>query len=119
LNSEPAGLEAGDLIWTDFDPRFGREQSGRRPALVVSPSPLWIASRFVIVCPITRRIRPFASSAVLPDGLPITGEILTSQVRTLDTLARQVMPLGTAVPPAVLAEVRAKLGLLLGISDRL
>ena len=22
--------EAGDLIWTDFDPRVGREQSGRR-----------------------------------------------------------------------------------------
>ena len=28
---------AGDLIWTDFDPRVGREQSGRGPALVVSP----------------------------------------------------------------------------------
>jgi len=27
--------EAGDLIWTDFDPRVGREKSGRRPALVV------------------------------------------------------------------------------------
>ena len=22
--------QAGDLIWTDFDPRVGREQSGRR-----------------------------------------------------------------------------------------
>ena len=30
--------EAGDLIWTDFDPHIGREQSGRRPALVVSPA---------------------------------------------------------------------------------
>lgn len=29
---EPA---AGDLIWTDFDPRTGREQGGRRPALVI------------------------------------------------------------------------------------
>jgi mRNA interferase MazF len=27
--------EAGDLVWTDFDPRVGREQSGRHPALVV------------------------------------------------------------------------------------
>jgi len=112
-------LEAGDLIWTDFDPRIGREQGGRRPAVVVSPSPLWQASRFVIVCPITSHIRPFASSVVLPDGLPIIGEILTSQVRSIDTLARPVIPMGATVPPAVLAEVRAKLGLLLGISDRL
>src|ERR1044071_7377931 len=29
--------EAGDLLWIDFDPRDGREQSGRRAALVVSP----------------------------------------------------------------------------------
>jgi mRNA interferase MazF len=27
---------SGDLIWTDFDPAKGREQAGRRPALVVS-----------------------------------------------------------------------------------
>jgi hypothetical protein len=26
---------AGDLIWTDFDPGRGREQAGRRPALVL------------------------------------------------------------------------------------
>jgi mRNA interferase MazF len=119
LTSEPTALEAGDLIWTDFDPRTGREQSGRRPALVVSPSPLWMASRFAIVCPITNRIRPFASSVVLPDGLPIRGEILTSQVRSLDTLAWPVIRLGAAVPLTVLAEVRAKLSLLLGISERL
>ncbi len=71
LSNAPAVLEAGDLIWTDFDPRIGREQSVRRPALVVSPSPLWLASRFAIVCPITSRVRPFASSVVLPTGLPI------------------------------------------------
>ena len=45
--------EAGDLIWTDFDPRIGREQSGRRPALVVSPADFCRATEFAIVCPIT------------------------------------------------------------------
>ena len=30
----PYGPEAGDLIWTDFDPRIGRKQGGRRLALV-------------------------------------------------------------------------------------
>ena len=106
---------AGDVIWTDFDPRTGREQGGRRPALVVSPAALFLASRFLIVCPITSRVRPFVSSVVLPAGLPIAGEILASHVRSIDTLARPILYAGAAVPAAVLAEVRAKLAVLAGI----
>lgn len=108
-------LEAGDLVWIDFDPRTGREQGGRRPALIVSPVALWRVARFAIVCPITSRVRPFASSVVLPAGLPIAGEILTSQVRSIDTLSRPVAAIGATVPPAVLADVRAKLAALMGI----
>jgi len=29
--------DAGDLVWVDFNPQSGREQAGRRPALVLSP----------------------------------------------------------------------------------
>ena len=37
MTDAPAYLpDAGDLIWTDFNPPMGREQAGRRPALVVS-----------------------------------------------------------------------------------
>lgn len=107
--------EAGDLVWTDFDPRVGREQSGRRPALVVSPSAFWQASGFAIVCPITSRVRPLGTSVVLPDGLPIAGEILTSHVRSIDTLARPIAYAGVTVPPGVLAEARAKLAALIGL----
>ena len=107
--------EAGDLIWTDFDPRVGREQSGRRPALVVSPIAFWQASRFAIVCPVTSRLRPFGTSVVLPEGLPVSGEILTSHVRSIDTMARPIGYGGAAVPAAVLAEVRAKLAALIGL----
>jgi mRNA interferase MazF len=106
--------EAGDLIWTDFDPRVGREQSGRRPALVVSPSAFWRASGFAVVCPITSRVRPFNLSVVLPPGLPIAGEVLTGQVRSIDTLARPIAFAGARVPMSVLADVRAKLVALIG-----
>lgn len=116
LTENDQALDAGDLIWIDFDPITGREQGGRRPALVISPAAFWHASRFVIVCPITSRIRPFASSVVLPDGLAVAGEILTSHVRSIDTLARPVRRVGVAVPAAVLAEVRAKLAALTGIA---
>jgi len=30
--------DAGDLVWTDFDRTLIREQTGRRPALIVSPA---------------------------------------------------------------------------------
>ena len=107
---------AGDLIWTELDPRVGREQSGRRPAVVVSPLAFWRASRFAIVCPITRHVRPFALSVVLPSGLPISGEILMSHVRSIDTMARPILYAGAAVPVAILADIRAKLAALLGMS---
>jgi mRNA interferase MazF len=107
---------AGDLVWTDFDPRVGREQSGRRPALVVSPVDFWQASGFAIVCPITSNVRPFGTSVVLPSGLPVSGEILSSHVRSIDTQARPIAFAGAAVSGAVLADVRAKLAALIGLS---
>jgi mRNA interferase MazF len=107
--------EAGDLIWTDFDPRVGREQGGRRPALVVSPHAFWKASRLAIICPITSRIRPFPTSAVLSDDVPISGEILTSHVRSIDTQARPIAFANARVPDILLLEVREKLSALIGL----
>ncbi len=107
--------DAGDLVWTEFDPTLGREQSGRRPALVVSPAAFTRNTGFVIVCPITSRVRPFPTSAVLPSGLPISGEILVSHVRSLDTLARPVRPVGAAISSETAAEVRARLALVISI----
>src|SRR6476619_6274982 len=80
--------DTGDLIWTDFDPAEGREQAGRRPALVVSPAAFTENTGLAVVCPITSRVRPFPTSIVLPRGLPITGEVLTSHIRSIDTEAR-------------------------------
>jgi mRNA interferase MazF len=116
MTEAPYAPDAGDLIWTDFDPRVGPEQSGRRPALVISPAPFFRASAFAIVCPITRTIRDFGSSVILPPDLPVSGEILTSHVRSIDTQARPIRFSGIAVSPAVLAEVRAKLAALCGIA---
>lgn len=107
----------GDLIWTDFDPRPGREQGGRRPALVVSPIAFWRAFHFVIVCPITSKIRPFPTSVVLPAGGPVMGEILTHHARSIDTQARPVIFTGQKVPAETLTEVRLKLAALIGLNN--
>jgi mRNA interferase MazF len=107
--------DAGDLIWTDFDPTLGREQTGRRPALVISPKAFALNTGFVFVCPITTRVRPFPTSVVLPEGLPIAGEILISHLHSIDILARAVRPVGAAVPAGTAEQVRAKLAALIAI----
>jgi mRNA interferase MazF len=105
---------AGDLIWTDFDPTRSRE-AGRRPALVISPAAFAENTGLAIVCPITSRVRPFPTSVVLPTGLPITGEILTSHIRSIDTTARPIHYAGAAVPSEIARLVRAKLNSFIAI----
>lgn len=107
--------DAGDLIWTVFDPTVGREQRGRRPALVVPSRDFFISTLFLIVCPITSRVRPFPSSVILPDGLPVAGEILTSAVRTIDGQMRPIESAGCRISPALAQEVRTKLSALITI----
>ncbi len=108
--------KAGDIIWTDFDPRIGREQSGRRPALVLSPIEFFQVSAFAIVCPITSRIKNFGSSVLLPVDFAIQGEILTSHVRSIDTMARPIKYTDITVSSEILHEVRAKLAVLCGMN---
>lgn len=100
---------AGELIWTDFDPTKGREQAGRRPALVVSSRAFAENTGFAVVCPITSHIRPFPTSVVLPAGLPIVGEVLTSHLRSIDIQARPIRYAGASVPADIAQLVRAKL----------
>jgi len=108
--------DAGDLIWLDCDPQAGREQRGHRPALVLSPVAFYRATGFAIVCPITSHVRPFRSSVVLPAGLAIAGEILSAHVRSVDATARGVTYAGGRVPPAILADTRAKVAALIGLT---
>ena len=107
--------DTGDLIWTDFDPTKGREQAGRRPALVVSPAAFTKNTGLAIVCPITSRVRPFPTSVVLPLGSPIAGEILTSHIRSIDTQARQIRYAGLAVSDEIAQLIRAKLNTFISI----
>jgi mRNA interferase MazF len=107
--------DAGDLIWTDFDPTKGREQASRRLALVISPRTFTALTGLAVVCPIISRVRPFPSSVVLPPGLPVAGEVLISHIRSIDTLARHIEYAGATIEPSLANEVRAKLGAFLTI----
>jgi mRNA interferase MazF len=101
--------DTGNLIWTDFDPTRGREQAGRRPALVVSPAAFTENTGLAIACPITSRVRPFPTSVVLPSSFPISGEILISHIRSIDAQVRPIRYAGLAVSDEIARLVRAKL----------
>jgi mRNA interferase MazF len=115
FNPEPYQPEAGDLIWTNFDPATGREQGGRRPAFVISERGFSERTGLAIVCPITARVRPLPSSVVLPDGLPVAGEVLLSHIRSIDILARPIRSAGANIPAAAAVLVRDKLAALITI----
>jgi len=101
--------DAGDLIWTERDPSGSRDQAKRRPALVVSTKLFTANTGLAVVCPITSRVRRFPTSVVLPPGLPVSGEILTSHIRSIDTSARVVSYAGASLGAVLVDEVRAKL----------
>lgn len=80
----------GDIIELDFNPTKGREQKGKRPALVVSNNAYYRKTGLLIVCPISNTTNAFPMHIDLPDGLKTTGVVLTQHIRTIDPKAREI-----------------------------
>jgi mRNA interferase MazF len=58
--------ERGDIVWLNFNPQAGHEQSGRRPALVVSPIAYNNKVGLAIFCPITNQEKGYPFEVKLP-----------------------------------------------------
>src|SRR5438094_425340 len=76
--------ERGDAIWITLNPQAGHEQAGRRPAVVLSPAMYNGGVGLMICCPITNQIKGYPFEVILPSGLPVTGTVLSDQVKNLD-----------------------------------
>ena len=94
----------GDFVALTFDPRAGHEQSGRRPALVVSNDLFNKAMGLCIACPVTNTRRDYPFHVSIPDGQDVTGVVMVEQVKSLDFRSRNVKRIGSA-PAPVLDEV--------------
>lgn len=82
-------LHQGDIIKLSLDPTLGHEQAGYRPVLVVSNDEFnKMCGGLVSVVPITSKKKDFPLNIDLPENLPIEGQALLSQGRTVDTMAR-------------------------------
>ena len=82
-------VKQGDIIKIDFSPTLGHEQSGYRPAVVVSNDFAISKSNMVYVAPITNAVRYFPLHIKLDNRTQTTGEILCEQVKAVDLNARQ------------------------------
>ena len=105
--------EAGDIVWLTFDPQAGREQAGRRPALVLSPGIYNAKSGLALVCPITNRAKGYPFEVAVPAGHGASGVILADHVKSVDWKARRAEKLGRCATD-VIDEVRARLAPLIG-----
>lgn len=74
----------GDVIWLQFKPQTGREQSGRRPALVLSHEDYNRVVGLGVFCSITSKEKGYPFEVKLPNGLEIEGVILADQIKSLD-----------------------------------
>jgi mRNA interferase MazF len=95
--------DRGHLVWLDFDPRVGTEQSGLRPALVLSPTAYNRIGQ-MICCPLTTRKKNW------PFLVPMTGGdrdsfAIADQLRCVDWRIRRARFIRRA-EPADVARVR-------------
>lgn len=103
--------DAGDIVWLNFTPQAGHEQSGHRPALVLSPASYNGKTSLLICCPLTTQIKNYPFEVFI-GGTPQSA-VLADQVKSLDWRTRKARAKGQ-VSSEQLAEVRAKIKALIG-----
>jgi mRNA interferase MazF len=97
-----------------LDPTLGREQAGRRPALVLSETLYNARTDLCVVCPVTSHAKGYPFEVPLPKGLPMPSVVLVDRIKTIDWKKRAVR-FRAKCPANVMAEVEAKVRTLLGL----
>ena len=98
--------DRGHLVWLDFDPQLGREQAGRRPALVLSPGE-YNTMGLMICCPVTRQIKGLPFEVAISGG-SAPAVALADHVKSLDWRQRRA-EFFRRVEPTEVAQERGKL----------
>lgn len=105
--------DAGDIVWLTFDPQAGREQAGRRPALILSPKAYNSRAGLALACPITSRAKGYPFEVAVTGEGPTDGVVLADHVKSLDWKSRRAERAGSC-STETLNEVRSRLAPLIG-----
>lgn len=110
-----ARILRGEIRWADLSPGQGREQTGRRPVLILSHDVFNERSGTVIAMAITSRLQqagfPLAIE-ILSKGLPKRSWVKISQIRTL--AVERIGKTIAVLPPEELARVLEGLDEIIG-----
>lgn len=106
--------QCGDAVRISLNPQAGHEQAGRRPAVILSPRSYNGKTGLAILCPVTSHVKGYPFEVVLPADLPVTGAILSDQVKSLDWRVRDAELICT-LPDEIVSEIMQKLVTLLSI----
>ncbi len=109
--AQPYVPDAGDIVWISFDPQTGHEQTGHRPAVVLSPAAYNAKTSLMVCCPMTTQIKNYPFEVLIAGSSP--SAVLADQVKSLDWRKRRAKRKGI-ISVAELAEVRAKIRALIG-----
>jgi mRNA interferase MazF len=108
--------ERGDAVWINLDPQAGHEQSGRRPAIVISPGVYNKKVGLAIFCPITNKNKGYPFEVIIPAGLGVKGVILADQAKSLDWKERKVEII-CKLPESIIEETLGKLQTLISFDS--
>jgi len=96
--------DRGDVIWLELTPTDGHEQSGRRPALVLSERAFNERRGLALICPMTKSPSRSLFQIEIPANLAVNGTILADQVRMVDFNARHWRSIDV-LPPDLVRQV--------------
>ncbi len=98
--------DRGDLVWVNLNPTIGHEQSGRRPAVILSPRIYNEKVGLAVFCPITSQTKNYEFEVKIK-GERILGVALADQIRSLHWRSRKVKKIET-LPGQETEEICAK-----------
>jgi mRNA interferase MazF len=98
-------IKRGDIVWVNLSPTIGREQTGHRPALVISTDTYNnLVEDLAMVMPITSVKRGWSNHIKVDAGiLEKTSYIMTEQIRTISR--QRLTSVAGKISPKTLREV--------------
>ncbi len=74
----------GDVVFLDFNPTKGHEQTGIAPAVIISTNIFNQNTKMAILCPITSNNKEFPTHYPLEDTKKVHGSVLCEHIRSID-----------------------------------
>lgn len=104
-------LERGDIAWIDFSPTKGHEQSGLRPAVVLSPFEYNSRFGMILACPVTSKCKGYFFEVPIRT-MKKESFVLVDQLRTFD-IKKRVKRISGKISSSEINEILARISILL------